>query len=80
MVYNKSGKTLIQQIHIDSEARYVVLLRPGTYTVDINHIGMDYSEDVPKQVVIQSEITIRLGTKIDTGGLLPQRMPLPMLE
>jgi len=67
MVYDKSGKTLIQQVDIDSEGRYVANLRPGTYTVDINRIGMDSSDDVPEQVEIQSEITIRLDINIDTG-------------
>ncbi|MFC1933330.1 META domain-containing protein [Chloroflexota bacterium] len=65
MVYDKSGKNLIQQIDIDSEGKYVAHLKPGTYTVDINHIGIDSSDDIPKQVEIQSGITIRFD--IDTG-------------
>ncbi|MFC1864287.1 META domain-containing protein [Chloroflexota bacterium] len=67
MVYDKSGRNLIQQIDIDSAGRYVAHLNPGTYTVDINHIGMDSSDDIPKQVEIQSGITIRLDIDIDTG-------------
>ena len=67
MVYGKSGRNLIQQIDIDSEGRYAAHLRPGTYTVDINHIGIDSSNDVPKQVEIQSGITMRLDIDIDTG-------------
>ena len=67
MVYDKSGRNLIQQIDIDSEGRYAAHLRPGTYTVDINHIGIDSSNDVPKQVEIQSGITMRLDIDIDTG-------------
>ena len=55
------------QIDIDSTGRYVAYLKPGTYIVDINHIGMDASDDIPKQVEIQSGITIRLDIDIDTG-------------
>ncbi|MFC1958732.1 META domain-containing protein [Chloroflexota bacterium] len=68
MVYDKSGKTLIQQVDIDSDGQwYVAHLKPGTYTVDINHIGMDSSDDVPQQVEIQLGITTRLDIDIDTG-------------
>jgi len=68
MVYDKSGKKLIQQIDIDSESRwYVAHLKPGTYTIDINRIGMDSSDDVPQQVEIQLGITTRLDIDIDTG-------------
>jgi len=67
MVYDKSGKNLIKQIDIDGEGRYVANLKPGIYIIDINHIGIDSSDDVPKQVEIQSGITIRLDIDIDTG-------------
>ena len=42
-------------------------LKPGTYTVDINRIGMDSSDDVPQRVEIQLGITTRLDIDIDTG-------------
>lgn len=67
MVYDKSGKNLIKQIDIDGEGRYVANLKPRIYIIDINHIGIDSSDDVPKQVEIQSGITIRLDIDIDTG-------------
>jgi heat shock protein HslJ len=67
MVYDKSGRTLIQQIDIDSDGRYMAHLKPGTYTIDINRIGMDSSDDVPQQVAIQLGIATRLDIDIDTG-------------
>jgi len=67
MVYDRSGRTLIQQIDINNEGRYVAHLKPGTYTIDINRIGMDSSDDVPQQVAIQLGITTRLDIDIDTG-------------
>jgi heat shock protein HslJ len=68
MVYDKSGKELIQQVDIDNEGGwYVAHLKPGTYTIDINRIGMDSSDDIPQQVEIQLGITTRLDIDIDTG-------------
>ena len=72
MIYDKSGERLIQQVDIECNeeeqiTRYRVELEPGTYMVDINHIGIDYSEDVPKQVEIKSGTTFKLDIEIDTG-------------
>ena len=72
MIYNKIGTKLLMQVDIECNAeenytRYRAELEPGIYTVDINHIGVDYSDDVPKQVEIQSGITYKLDIKIDTG-------------
>ena len=72
MVYDKSGEILLHQVDIDCDeieqiTRYKVELEPGTYVVDINHIGVDYSDDVPKQVEIKSGLTFKLDIEIDTG-------------
>jgi hypothetical protein len=67
MVYDRSGKKLIEQVDIDCTGRYVAKLGPGTYTVDINRLGIDFSKDVPAQVEIKSGITTRLDIDIDTG-------------
>ena len=67
MVYDKNGRNLLQQVDIDCDSRYRVELEPGIYTIDINHIGIDSSADVPKQVEIMAGITFRLDIDIDTG-------------
>ena len=72
MIYDKNGGNLIQQVDIDCDeeeqiTRYRVELEPGTYMVDINHIGIDYSDDVPQQVEIKSGLTFKLDIEIDTG-------------
>jgi hypothetical protein len=72
MIYDKNGEKLIMQVDIDCNAEenyalYRVELAPGVYTVDINRIGIDYSDEVPKQVMISSGITTRLDIDIDTG-------------
>ena len=72
MIYDKSGRKLLKQVDIECNAdenytRYRVELEPGTYIVDINRIGIDHSDDVPKQVEIKSGITFKLDIEIDTG-------------
>jgi len=72
MVYEENGDKLIRQVDIDCNgqenyARYRVELEPGTYTIDINHIGVDFSKDVPKIVEIKPGMTVSLDIDIDTG-------------
>ena len=35
--------------------------------IDINHLGIDSAEDLPKEIVIKAEGTIRFDIEIDTG-------------
>ena len=72
LIFDKSGNKLLEQVNIECNAeenytRYRVELEPGIYIVDINRIGVDSSSDVPKQIEIQSGITVRLDIDIDTG-------------
>lgn len=67
MVYDKSGKRLVEEVSLTSEGYYSVQLKPGTYRVDINRIGIDSSSDVPKQIVMGSGQTVVLNIDIDTG-------------
>ena len=67
MVYTVDGKRLVEQVDISHEGVYGVELRPGDYTVDINHIGIDWSRDVPRKVTIVSGETVHLDIDIDTG-------------
>lgn len=67
MVYDKSGKKLVEEVSLTNEGYYKVQLKTGTYTIDINRIGSDSSSDVPKQIVIESGQTVLLNIDIDTG-------------
>lgn len=72
MVYGKNGDNLIKQVDIDcveqqSHATYQVELEPGIYMIDINHIGVDFSKDVPRVVEIKPGMTVSLDIDIDTG-------------
>lgn len=67
MIYKENGSDLVKEVDIDCDGRYRVELSPGTYIVDINHIGIDTSSDVPSKVEIISQQTTRLDIDIDTG-------------
>jgi hypothetical protein len=65
MVY--SGKKLVKQVDIDSTGHYKTELKPGTYTIDINRAGMDFSKELPASITIESDKTTTLDISIDTG-------------
>jgi hypothetical protein len=72
MIYDEDGAKLLMQVDIECNsvenyARYRVELDPGFYIVDINHIGIDFSSDVPKLIEIVSGASVRLDIDIDTG-------------
>jgi heat shock protein HslJ len=67
MVYNENGSKLVDVVDLGGEGSYGVELRPGIYTIDINHLGVDRSSDVPKKVEIRRGETVELNIDIDTG-------------
>lgn len=67
MVYDESGKDLVKQVDIDCIGHYRVDLKPGTYTIDINHAGIDRSSQVPTTIEIKAGQTVNLDIDIDTG-------------
>jgi hypothetical protein len=67
LVYDSGKTNLLQQVDIDCTGHYSAELQPGSYTVDINHNGIDRSFDVPKPVQIKSGETVTLNISIDTG-------------
>lgn len=72
IIYNKSQTQVLQtvnllQIDATAEASYLVQLKPGSYTVDINRNGMDSSSEVPARVEIRSGETVIIDINIDTG-------------
>jgi hypothetical protein len=67
MVYDESRTTLIKQVDIGNDGYYRIELKPGTYTIEINHVGIDRSADVPRQIEIEAGKTVSLDIDIDTG-------------
>ena len=72
LIYDESGDKLMYTVDIECNsdeqyARYRVELEPGVYMVDINHVGVDFSGNVPKTIEIIPGVTTRLDITIDTG-------------
>lgn len=67
MVYNASGNRLVEQVDLNDDGTYSVRLGTGTYTVDINRVGVDSRDDVPRKIEIRAEGTVVLDIDIDTG-------------
>ena len=66
MIVSKGGAK-VATVDIDSNGHYSVQLDAGTYTIDINRIGIDRSPELPKQIQIKTGETIKLDISIDTG-------------
>jgi hypothetical protein len=67
LVFDKDGKNLIKTVDIDNNGNYRVELKTGNYVIDINHLGIDRSSDVPKPIQVNPGGTVNLNIDIDTG-------------
>ncbi len=67
VVFQKKGSTEYIQIQIGPEGKYRAQLPVGIYTVDINHLGIDTAQGLPKQVEIKANTVTVLDIEIDTG-------------
>jgi hypothetical protein len=58
----------VKELSLDqNNGGYSAELEAGQYIVDINHMGIDRSPDVPKTVTIDPGQTVTLDIGIDTG-------------
>ncbi|MFC2027372.1 DUF3221 domain-containing protein [Chloroflexota bacterium] len=67
MVFDMSGEELIEQVGIGHDGNYSVELASGTYLIDINRLGIDYSDQVPIELEILAGEMVHLDIDIDTG-------------
>ncbi|MGD2057598.1 MAG: carboxypeptidase-like regulatory domain-containing protein [Anaerolineales bacterium] len=67
VIYNAGGSRVVERVSIDPAGNYEVELPAGTYTVDINRIGIDSAAGLPTQVEIEAGEPVRLDISIDTG-------------
>ena len=72
IIYDESGKNLVREVYITqidqgATGYYTAQIAPGTYVVDINHIGIDTSPDVPRKITVSADETITIDINIDTG-------------
>jgi hypothetical protein len=67
VVYKKNGVTEFTRLEIGATGWYQGELPVGTYTIDINRIGIDSADNLPKKIEIRAGITTILDIEIDTG-------------
>ena len=67
LIYNSSGTKLIAEAAIDCNGHYLVELKSGGYTVDINRDGFGHVSGVPEKIELKSGQTVELNIDIDTG-------------
>jgi hypothetical protein len=72
MIYNESGDKLLQQVDIHqigqtANGYYKILIAPGTYTIDINHAGIDHADGLPQKITIATGESVTIDANIDTG-------------
>ena len=72
IIYDESGKKLVREVYftqIDSGATgyYTAQIAPGTYTIDINHQGMDRADNLPRKITVSADETVTIDVNIDTG-------------
>jgi hypothetical protein len=72
IIYDESGENLVREVYftqIDQGATgyYTAQIAPGTYVVDINHLGMDTAENLPVTITVSADETVTIDVNIDTG-------------
>ena len=67
VVYKKNGVTEFTRLEIGPTGIYQGELPVGVYVVDINRIGIDSADNLPLEITISANRTIRLDINIDTG-------------
>ena len=67
VVYKKNGVTEFTSLEIGATGWYEGELPVGTYVIDINRIGIDSADNLPKKIEIKAGITTLLDIEIDTG-------------
>ena len=67
IIYKEDSSTVVGTLDINGNHIYKTNLVPGHYVIDINHLGIDHSGDVPKAIAIAADEVIQLDIDIDTG-------------
>ncbi len=72
IIYNESGKNLVREVYftqIDGGATgyFAAQIGAGTYTVDINHYGMDSAANFPMKLTVSRDEAVTINVDIDTG-------------
>jgi hypothetical protein len=72
MIYDESGKKLVREVYFTqigqtASGYYTAQIAPGTYTIDINRLGIDSADNLPQKITVSADETITIDINIDTG-------------
>jgi len=67
VVYEAGTGAEAARFPLGPDCRYSVVLPPGTYRVELDRRGIDFSKDLPREVTIVAGQVTRLDISIDTG-------------
>lgn len=72
IIYDESGNNQVREVYftqIDQGATgyYTAQIAPGTYVVDINHLGIDQAANLPQKITVSADETVTIDVHIDTG-------------
>jgi len=72
IIYDESGKRLVREVYFTqigngATGYYTAQIAPGTYVVDINHLGIDTTANLPVKLTVSADETVTIDIDIDTG-------------
>ena len=72
IIYDESGENLVREVYFTqigngATGYYTAQIGPGTYVVDINHLGVDTAANLPVKITVTGDETVTIDVNIDTG-------------
>jgi hypothetical protein len=72
VIYDESGERLVREVAITqigngATGYYTAQIAPGTYIVDINHLGVDRADNLPQKITVIEDETVTIDVNIDTS-------------
>ena len=72
IIYDESGERLVREVYFTQIGQsamgyYTAQIAPGTYVIDINHLGIDRADNLPVTITIIADETVTIDVNIDTG-------------
>ena len=72
IIYDETGNNLVREVYFTQIGQgatgyYTAQIAPGTYTIDINHAGMDRADNLPIKITVDADETVTIDVNIDTG-------------
>ena len=72
IIYDESGKNLVREVYFTQIGQgatgyYTAQIAPGTYVVDISHLGIDRAANLPQKITVTADETVTIDVNIDTG-------------